>query len=322
MYLGTMPINPDIRIVRCSDADRPMLSRLCPSWFRSHQPTTSWAAVREGEVLGAILLQYLDEGRVSFDLNTVSDDAIRFTAKLRGEILDRVDAEHAVGGLHVVAAHAAAREHLLVQGAVLRRVQLRQARRDSLVALAGVDERRSRAPVQGPPRHGALRPTIQRLPPHLARRQPPPLVVVSLTLGLALPLAPPAAIGHLARADSLRRAACTRTHSPTPPSARPLARCGAVGAGLRFSAEIRPHNCRGPPYAEPGHAAEPACLDSLWQAPDAPLLPRDRAPLAGASRCIVHERCIILQRQQWLRQSAQTLIGELNSTLGASKREK
>ena len=57
-----------------------MLSRLCPSWFRSHQPTTSWAAVRDGQVLGAILLQYLDEGRVSFDLNTVSEDTIEACA--------------------------------------------------------------------------------------------------------------------------------------------------------------------------------------------------------------------------------------------------
>lgn len=90
-----MPTDPDIGIARCSDVDRPMLSRLCPTWFRSHQPTTSWAAVRDGEVLGAILLQYLDGGRVSFELNAASEDEIEACASL---LLDHAAEEARTSG--------------------------------------------------------------------------------------------------------------------------------------------------------------------------------------------------------------------------------
>ena len=97
--------------------------------------------------------------------------------------------------------------------------------------------------------------------------------------------------------------------------AGPLPRCADTAAGApparARTLRPRPQPARSPvlvplahssaslPYAEP-ERAEPACLDSLWQATDAPLDPRDRAPLAGASRCIVLEQRV-LQRQYGLR---------------------
>ena len=90
----------------------------------------------------------------------------------------------------------------------------------------------------------------------------------------------------MATARAWRRApppppACARalrTHPQPAPSPD-----GAVGAGLGFAAAYPK------PFArrDPNHA-EPACLGARWQVTDASLLPRDRAPLAGANRCRVH----------------------------------
>ena len=98
---------------------------------------------------------------------------------------------------------------------------------------------------------------------------------------------PPTAAGPAA-GSSLRPLHARPPYAPTP-NPSPLARWGAVGR--TFLA------CRRVPerFSEP-ERAEPACLGARWQVTDAPLLPRDRAPLAGANRCVVLDLVLLLLR--------------------------
>ena len=97
----------------------------------------------------------------------------------------------------------------------------------------------------------------------------------------AVPPRPPAA-GPAAGSSAAPACASTlRTH-PQPQPPRPLGCRGAHVSGLP------PRTRKPPPLSEP-ERAEPACLGARWQVTDAPLLPRDRAALAGANRCVMLE---------------------------------
>lgn len=71
-----MSIHGMIEIAEAGEADRPVLCRLSPRWFRDHQPTKSWCAVEDGEIVAAAMLEVGSDGVASMEFHGCDETAI------------------------------------------------------------------------------------------------------------------------------------------------------------------------------------------------------------------------------------------------------
>ncbi|MDG2020856.1 MAG: hypothetical protein P8J59_02795 [Phycisphaerales bacterium] len=89
----------DIEIMAGGEADRPLLSRLSPRWFKNHLPTASWCAVQRGELIAAAMLEVLPDGTASMEIHGCDESAI---AACGGPLIDQVlDTARTCGALVV-----------------------------------------------------------------------------------------------------------------------------------------------------------------------------------------------------------------------------
>lgn len=64
-----MSIHGTIEVAEAGEADRQALCRLSPRWFRDHQPTKSWCAVEDGEIVAAAMLGVGSDGVASMEFH-------------------------------------------------------------------------------------------------------------------------------------------------------------------------------------------------------------------------------------------------------------